>query len=729
MSIVSLFENATSTVPLKQITIASFFEQVKDGEWKELVEKIRETPDKEKRSALKKKLPAVTISGTFKQRNESSLLNHSGFICIDIDKKIDDRTLLEKDPYTYTLFDSASKQGIAIVVKIKTDKHRESFEFLQKYYMEKYNLDVDQLPKNVASLRFVSFDPDMKINFMSKVSGTYKPKKVIKPLPIILTGSQTMDVVNAVLEAQVDIAPDYERYRGLAFSLASEYMEDGLETFLSLCRLSNKFDHDNAVAIYQAACKRQTDERIVHKISISYFYSLAKKAGIEIPESDTEAVAIATIEKKSGKSTSQIAERLVSEKNISIASADHIASAVTDRAELTLKTLSTDPEKLIETLILFIQRVFPLRRNLITQKIEHTKSKEPIQDEDMNDIYLESRRAFNSPNVTKDLIQSIIFSKHTPSYNPLLNFIEKNKSITSTGHIDKLISSIHTTTPHANQFIRKWIIAIHAAIEWNPVRLMLTFTGPQYNGKTEFFRRLLPGELAPYYAESKLDRGKDDELLMCQKLIVMDDEMGGKSKQDEKRLKELTSKRYFTLRAPYRRDNMDYRRLAILCGTSNPTEIINDPTGNTRILPVKVDSIDYEVLNSVDRTALFMEAYHAYKAGEEWEISQEELVILNTLSEDFSSISFERELIYQFFAPGDTDKLTATEIKNEIEVNSKQQIKNMQRFGIELRKIFGDPKSVKRGFSVQKCYGVRKVEGEALSTSFFESADSEDIPF
>jgi len=45
---------------------------------------------------------------------------------------------------------------------------------------------------------------------------------------------------------------------------------------------------------------------------------------------------------------------------------------------------------------------------------------------------------------------------------------------------------------------------------------------------------------------------KDDELLMSQKLIIMD-EMSGKNKTDQKRFKDLTSKHTFSLRAPYDR--------------------------------------------------------------------------------------------------------------------------------------------------------------------------------
>src|SRR5690606_8591490 len=120
----------------------------------------------------------------------------------------------------------------------------------------------------------------------------------------------------------------------------------------------------------------------------------------------------------------------------------------------------------------------------------------------------------------------------------------------------------------------------------------------QGTGKTEFFRRLLPPELRQYYAESKLDAGKDDAILMTQKLIIMDDEMGGKSKKESKHLKELTSKQVFTLREPYGRMNVDLQRLAVLCGTTNDLEILND-LHNRRQIPIEVYGIDHEAYNAI----------------------------------------------------------------------------------------------------------------------------------
>jgi len=320
--------------------------------------------------------------------------------------------------------------------------------------------------------------------------------------------------------------------------------------------------------------------------------------------------------------------------------------------------------------------------------------------EKMNTIYLRARMFFNTKDVSKDLIESIIFSENTPEFNPITEYIEKNISRKSSGNIDALCKSIRSNTEMKNVFIRKWLLSIIAAYEGNPIRSVLALVGGQNSGKTEWFRRLLPNDLKKYYAESKLDNGKDDDILMCQKLIVMDDEMGGKSKQDEKRFKELTSKSVFSLRAPYARYNEDFKRLAVLCGTSNDPQLINDPTGNTRILPIDVLSIDHELYNSIDKNELFMEIYRAYQSNEEWKLNKEELDQLNNVGKDFEQTPYERELILKFFkkpegGDGYPEWLTATEIKDVIELNTRQKIMSMKKFGSELRNVFGNPKSKK----------------------------------
>ncbi len=737
MSQISFFNNHHAKTPASSTSISQLLENIKNGKWQSQVEHLRSISDPEAKKKAKVGLPGVTISGTFSKRNADSLLTHSGFICIDIDLETD-RNQLINDPYTYALFDSVSKRGVALLVKINPSKHNDSFNFLQKYYHEAHGINIDGAPRSTVSLRCVTYDPLLFHNPDSALSKTYVPKKPKNTsLPYVLSDDQVGQVIHEVISSGRDIAPDYDSYVQLAFAIASGLGESGRDAFHSMCSLNDKYKFSQADKKYTSVLKVPNP-----RITIGTFFHMAKQAGIELPKQDSKPINIAAMGKKSGRTKEAVVEQLVTINHLSPAHASNIATQVFAREDITLKTLASDPEHLIESLIQFISINYRLRRNLITQKIEIVTNSDggysprSMTDEDINDIYLHSRASFNTPQINKDLIQSIIFSSNTPSYNPMLEFIASNKKThppSDTGHIDKLISAVDAHSPYHKSYIRKWIIAIQAAIDFNPVRLMLVFTGPQYNGKTEFFRRLLPSELKPYYAESKLDRGKDDELLMCQNLMVMDDEMGGKSKQDEKRLKELTSKEYFSLRAPYRRDNIHYRRLAILCGTSNVMEIMNDPTGNTRILPVMVNFINYNILNSVDRTALFMEAYHAYASGESWQLNKEEADALGHLSDDFSSITFERELILKFFEPGTTDYLTATEIKNDIEVNTKQQIKNMTRFGIELRKIFGNPKSVKRGKMPVKCYPTKRINQDSSNhTSNYENTqntDDEPLPF
>src|SRR5690625_766885 len=111
----------------------------------------------------------------------------------------------------------------------------------------------------------------------------------------------------------------------------------------------------------------------------------------------------------------------------------------------------------------------------------------------------------------------------------------------------------------------------------------------QNTGKTHTLRYILPDELQPYFGESELTGDKDENLLMCNKAIILNDEMSNKSKRDLTVMKKLCSVQWFNLRRPYGKSNEDIRRIAALCGTSNDMQILSDPTGNRRIIPIEVD--------------------------------------------------------------------------------------------------------------------------------------------
>ena len=713
------------------ISVDDFLNKIKYGEWKNIIQPIRKEKDHKKRSQLKRSLPAVTFSGVFKERRQDLLLNHSGFICVDIDK-FNDKTALLQDPYTYALFTSVSGNGIAVAVKINPEKHKESYEWLADYYFATYGIAVDPAPKNVASLRYVSYDPELYVNPKSRKSRT-KSRKATKPksLPVILPDSIVGEMVQEVVNLGINIAPDYESYLRLGFAIANGFGEGGRNFFHALCSTSEKYDSQQADKQYTRCLQGANKSGITQ----GTFYYMLQQAGIEIPKINKKAVQIAALAKRSGRTPEGVAHQLQELEGIPEADARKIAEQVFQRDDISLHGMTDDPEQLLTSLIEWMNLNHKLRYNLITCKIEENGTE--LTERRINTIYLRAVMAFNSNKITKSLVESIIGSDQIEEYNPITEFIEQNRWRNSSGNIDKLIETIETDTPNAKVYIRKWLIAIIAAYDGNVVRAVLVLIGIiQNTGKTEWFRRLLPGKLKKYYAESKLDAGKDDELLMCQNLICMDDEMGGKSKQDEKRFKELTSKAIFTLRAPYSRANQDYKRLAILCGTSNDHHIINDPTGNTRFLPINVLSINHELYNSIDKDELFMELVRCYESGEAWQLTKDELAELAAVSRDFETIPFERELIQKFFKPDDgsgyVEYLTSTEIKDYIEINTKQKIMNMRKFGIELRKSLGKQISKKENNIVKKVYPVIKISEPKIpeNLSYYpQDVENDGVPF
>ena len=166
---VTIFKNIKETETPFYVNIDKILSRIKEGKTKELVKTIRQEEDKQKRNEIKKKLPAVCFSGTFTNRKDSSLIEHSGFICLDFDgyekKKsmIEAKQKLTKDKYTYSVFVSPSGNGLKVIVKIPSDadNHINYFIALEKYYDSKY---FDKTCKNISRVCYESYDPLIFIN-------------------------------------------------------------------------------------------------------------------------------------------------------------------------------------------------------------------------------------------------------------------------------------------------------------------------------------------------------------------------------------------------------------------------------------------------------------------------------------------------------------------------------------------------------------------------------------
>jgi predicted P-loop ATPase len=608
---ISYFNNIAHTKKGMSLTFSDFLEKIKDGFWQDQVLKYRN----EKTQESKKGLPYVTISGLFKERNSSLLTQHSGFIAIDIDGLKDINFVREQiccDNNFYATFVSCGGSGLCAIAKINPKLHLESFNYLSKYLYTKYNIiEVDEKCKDVSRARFVSYDPDLYINKdATEVQVKAYAKDKKEPTNYVFVESEFTNVIKNIIDQKVDVTSDYGDWINIGFALAGKFGENGRSYFHALSSLNPEYNQNKTDQKYSHLLRTKKDPTV----PIDFIYNLAKKENIKVEAID--------------------------EKNI------------------------------INRLKLFISKNYNMKRNEISRNIEIDSK--PITDIDLNSIFINCKTFIDKAN--KELVKSVIFSDFTKTYNPFHVFLLTNIKIKGTGNIDKLISTITTDTQNHDLFIKKWLTSLMASINGKHSPLVLVLVGGQNTGKTEWFRRLLPTELKSYYAEDKLDQGKDSDILMTKKLIIMDDEMGGKSKAEAKMLNRLTSSQTFSIREPYGVVSVDLNRLAMLCGTTNIEGLLSDPTGNRRILPVKVLSIDHELYNSIDKKALFMEMYHLYNSGYNHNLSGDDIQILNDSTDEFKAVSQEEDMILKYFEipinANQSEFFSSTEILSYIKVRS-----------------------------------------------------------
>jgi len=166
---VTIFRNikTTETPFFKDITY--ILGRIKSGTSKNLIKSIRSEKDKTEKNELKKELPAICFSGTFNKRSDSSIIKHSGFICLDFDgyKKKEDmmqaKDKYSKNKYVYSVFISPSGNGLKVLVKIpkEVENHKKYFNSLEKEFSSDY---FDTTCKNISRVCYESYDPLIHIN-------------------------------------------------------------------------------------------------------------------------------------------------------------------------------------------------------------------------------------------------------------------------------------------------------------------------------------------------------------------------------------------------------------------------------------------------------------------------------------------------------------------------------------------------------------------------------------
>jgi hypothetical protein len=678
---ISIYKSISDTKGKQTIVIDQFLSYIKEGRWKDKVMAIRETQDPE----LKKQMPIATVSGRFAERNKANLLEHSGFICIDIDniepeQMVDVANKIWGDIYTYASFKSIRGNGLAVLVKIDPAKHEDAFEGLERYYAQTYQISIDRSCKDVSRARFVSYDPHLYENKRSHIFKKYIPKKdAPKNVPsAVLPNADLNSILSQIAQNKIDITNgDYHTWLRIGFAIADYFDEAGRAYFHAISENSDKYN--------QKVCDRQYTACLKGKgsgVHIGTFLYHCKEAGIQTISRQTNRVIKAV---EQGKKTGQKKENIIRTMSMLEGMDEADVKEIVDKAydATDLKPAGTTS---IDTIELYVNTNYKLQFNTITKRLENNS--EPLDDRGENSMFINLKSI--EPKISQDLLRTYLRSDRITAYNPLLTFLESNSHRTPSGIIKSIADCIEgrngeldngdVVDDYVELFLTKFYLGLIAGAIGDevPPIVPVLYGNKIGTGKTELWRKLLPKELRSYYQESSLSKGQDDEILMSMKWIICDDEWRGKMSQDARYMKSVSGTSSSTLRRAYARDYEDVKRLAMLCGTSNDTDIIQEGS-NRRIVPIHCTHIDLEAYYKIDKTDALIEAYHLYtSAGESAFLNAYENDMLQKVSMKNTAPDANEELLLTYYEMGEPQDanciaLTATEIASQIQ--SRTQIR------------------------------------------------------
>jgi hypothetical protein len=148
------------------------------GDWKQVFAELRDLVDNgdlDEYNRKKKNLRVFTWSGTFDNRSNDGLIQHTGRLQIDIDWKDKPRAASEElrdqlGEDTHIEFACLSpsargvKCGMLIPVCANDAEHKKAFAAAENYFKQQHSITIDSSCKDVSRICFFSYDPHRKLN-------------------------------------------------------------------------------------------------------------------------------------------------------------------------------------------------------------------------------------------------------------------------------------------------------------------------------------------------------------------------------------------------------------------------------------------------------------------------------------------------------------------------------------------------------------------------------------
>jgi predicted P-loop ATPase len=223
---------------------------------------------------------------------------------------------------------------------------------------------------------------------------------------------------------------------------------------------------------------------------------------------------------------------------------------------------------------------------------------------------------------SRQKFENIIKSHRIIKDDPIANFIDKYKDRNPNEAIEKWVYCLNLKNNNIPKaivvyFVKEWYVGLLAKCldgEYpNDFFLALLITR-QGVGKTTLLRKhTIPEELQAYRKEVSISDDEDFKLIISQAFLIIDDEMDGRTLNEDKTFKAILSGKELPLRRKYDRRISSLRRKSSFAGCGNHINVVTERQ-NRRIKSIEIDSFDYGKVDKNNQIEMFMEAYHFFKS-------------------------------------------------------------------------------------------------------------------
>jgi hypothetical protein len=687
---ISLMPKISCPSDFSIIDLKQALDSVRDGTYKHLITTVREAAainDTNEKSRLKDLLPSWATAGTFNKKVASeNFKTFSHVIAVDIDK-LGDVTeafnLFKNDPSVVFAFLSPSGDGLKVgyfIDKVINDgnDYKNAINRLFKFIGSKYPSVIDYVDRqciNVNRAVFVSYDPDIYVNYGAKpldLSGIVLDQAAFQ-LKTIARSSAPINPIR--VEAALKFVTDYEYGNWFLISAALNHGlgEDGFVIFHSWSKRdiqTYKSEEDCRNHYYSANRREGT------VVTCATIFMQAKKSGwpgtIDVKtaldhtedsndyKAITYQVAAMAISGLPSIDLPELIDAIISRgklghvKTLLLADINNAARGLFNKRPQTpldqvylitdllpkdlfpdgtllktgvkLKSTDNNLRLLMEAYGITCSYDVLLKEQSI--KIPNTNSCKTLEN-NANISKIRSLCALNDldKNVAEHL--PTIFSENI--INPVQDWIDSKPW----DSVDRLPIFYKTVTVHSeynkvkDQILLTWLLQTVAACdngERSPndqkvlkFEYVLTLQGCQGAAKSSWIKKLLPRELGSYVKTSVLltlsDKDSRKAALSC--LICELGELDSTfRKSDIAELKAFLTADMDEIRLPYERGPNKYERRTSFIASVNSNDFLHDQTGNRRYLTLGVKCLDQH--HKVDMQQLWAQVYQLYLSGEQW---------------------------------------------------------------------------------------------------------------